>query len=483
MNDLVFSGARVIDPETGWDAIGDVAVTGGEITAVSRESLPGRVRIDVTGLVLCPGFIDLHSHAQSVPGHRLHALDGVTTALDLEVGRRDVPAALRHAEDEGRPLNFGFSAGWASTRAAMDGPPIDERRQLIPMTPGWNQPWRDAKVEALVDRLGEQLNAGALGVGLLLGYAPEVTRAEYLRVARLAAEFGVPTFTHSRYVSLEEPGSSLEGILEIVAAATGTGARMHVCHLNSTSTRRVDEIAAVLSRARSFGVHVTTEAYPYAAGATSIGAAFLDPAVLHRMGLRPSSITHLGLGRRLRDLDELARLRAADPTAPVFIEWADETVAADRALLERSLLFPDTAIASDSMSPLRDGAVVAEWPIGPGAVAHPRSAGCFAKVFRWLVRERGVLTLPEAVRRCTLVPAQILAPAAPAMRRKARVQAGCDADLTVFDPDRFADRATYADPAASTGVVHSLVAGDFVVRDGELVLDAFPGRPIRAGTL
>lgn len=479
MNDLVFRGARVIDPETGFDATADVAVTGDVITDVSRTPLSATRTIDVSGLVLCPGFIDLHSHAQSVPGHRLHALDGVTTALDLEAGRRDVPAALRRAEDEGRPVHFGFSAAWASIRAAMDGPPVDD---LIPMTPGWNSPWPTEKVEELVDRVGEQLDAGALGIGLLLGYAPEVTRAEYLRIARLAADFGVPTFTHSRHVSLEEPGSSLEGILEIVAAAAGTGARMHVCHLNSTSTRRIEEIVAVLDKARGFGVDVTTEAYPYSAGATSIGAAFLDPAVLHRMGLKPSAITHLGLGRRLKDLDELASLRAKDPTSAVFMEWADETVEEDRKLLEHSLLFPDTAIASDSMSPLRAGTTVPddEWPIGRDAATHPRSAGCYAKVFRWLVRERGVLTLTEAVRRSTLVPAKILEPAAPAMRRKARIQPGCDADLIVFNPDTFTDHATYDAPAPSTGVVHSLVAGTFVVRDGDLVPTARPGRPIQA---
>ena len=121
------------------------------------------------------------------------------------------------------------------------------------------------------------------------------------------------------------------------------------------------------------------------------------------------------------------------------------------------------------------------WPAPGDAVTHPRSAGCFAKVFRWLVRDLGLLTLPDAVRRCTLLPAEVLARSAPAARRKGRLQVGCDADVVVFDPATFGDVATYDRLEPSQGVVHVYVDGVPVVRDAQLVLDARPGRPIVGG--
>jgi N-acyl-D-aspartate/D-glutamate deacylase len=151
-------------------------------------------------------------------------------------------------------------------------------------------------------------------------------------------------------------------------------------------------------------------------------------------------------------------------------------------VLRRSLTFPDTVVASDAMPPLWTGTGrpnVAEWPLPPEAVTHPRTAGTFARALR-LWREEGT-PLIEAIRRATLLPASVLDAAVPAMRKKGRVQTGADADLVVFDPARVTDQATYTSSTRpSSGIAHVLVDGVFVVRDGELVPDALPGRPIRA---
>ncbi|GAA0986729.1 amidohydrolase family protein [Acrocarpospora macrocephala] len=486
-HDLVLAGARVLDPESGHDAVANVGVTGGTITAVSPDPLRGRETLDVAGLVLAPGWIDLHSHSHTIAGHRLQALDGVTTVLDLEAGVAPVTEAYDAAAAEGRPLNYGFSASWGQARMTAVGglPPggglTAGLRNLG--DPGWQREATPRQLGALFELIGQDLAAGALGIGLLIGYAPRVAPEEYLSVAGLAAQAGVPTFTHARDLVEQVPGIPIDGAEEVVRAAAETGAHMHYCHLNSTSLRQVDRVLTLVGKVRAEGARVSTEAYPYGAGMTGIGAAFLAPELLPAMGIGPDSIVYAPTGERVADAVRLRELRAADPGGLAIIHYFDEDVPADVAFLDRAVLSQDTVIGSDAMPLTWTGGERPDplaWPLPPGAVTHPRTAGTFSKILRRHVRETGALSLPEAVRRCSLLPARVLQESVPAMRRKGRVQAGCDADLVVFSPDAVSDQATYAaSTRPSTGYAHVLVGGRHVVRDGELVLDALPGRPIR----
>ncbi|TVT14727.1 amidohydrolase family protein [Amycolatopsis acidiphila] len=483
---IVLGGGRVIDPESGFDAVADVEVRDGSVTGVSTAPLENGRRLDVTGLVVSPGFVDLHSHGQAVPEHRLQALDGVTTALELEAGTTPVATAYAHAAAEGRPLNYGYSTSWALARmielAGVDGAPGAGTVLRHLGDPAWQGEASAAQRERILGRLYRDLADGALGIGVLLGYAPLVDPAEYLAVARLAAQAGAPTFTHARALAEVDPAVPVDGAEEIVRAAGETGAHMHYCHVNSTSARRVDRVLALVGQCRAEGSVVTTEAYPYGAGSTAIGAGFLHPEALAAQGLRPDAVVAVATGERMADARRLLEVRAADPGALAILHFLDENDAADRACLERALLFEDTAIASDAM-PLTWPAGPPDplaWPLPPGALTHPRTAGTFAKAVRTLFRERGALTLPEVIARCSLVPARTLEEAVPAMRRKGRLARGSDADIVVLDPARFEDRSTYDHGSVpSAGTVHVLVNGEFVVRDGQVVPGALPGRPVR----
>jgi N-acyl-D-aspartate/D-glutamate deacylase len=485
--DIVLRGGRVVDPESGLDAVRDVAVAAGRVAEIGTGLRPARAEFDIAGLVVTAGFVDLHSHVNTIAGLRLQALDGVTTALELEAGVSPVDAAYRSAAAEGRPVNYGFATSWALARmAVVAGIPLDGNLATFLAniaSPGWQRAAAAAEITAVLARLSADLAAGALGIGVLVGYAPATSPAEYLQVAGLAAEAGVPAFTHARDMIEMVPDAVIDGAEEIVRAAGETGAQMHYCHVNSTSQRHIDRVLGLVGRAQAAGARVTTEAYPYGSGMTGIGAAFLAPERLAERGLSPSSLSYAPTGERIASEARLRELRQADPGGLAIIELLDEDDPADRELLMRSLTFPGAIVASDAMPLTWTGPPPGPlaWPLPGTAVTHPRTAGTFARALRLLTRDGGQLSLAEALRKCSLLPARLLQDRVPAMRRKGRLQAGSDADIVVLDPVTISDQASYASSTRpSTGIRHVLVNGTFVVQDGNVVAGALPGRPVRA---
>lgn len=484
--EIVLAGGRVIDPESGLDAIADVGLAGERIVAVGSVPYARRV-IDCRGLVVCPGFVDLHSHAQNLAGARLQVLDGVTTALDLECGAHSVAQRYAAIGEQGRPLNYGFSASWALARAQVVGdvylPP--ERFdtgfaafQALSGITSWRREASAGERARITGWLEEAVGLGALGVGAMLGYLPEADPDELIEVARLAAERRSAVFVHSRSSARSGPVTALDAAQELVAAAERTGAHVHLCHLNSTSSCWLPQIVEALEGARARGLRLSTEVYPYTRGSTVIGAAFLTAEELAREGRRPDSLTYLATGETIIDSSRLEQLRDLDPGGLVLTTSFDESDPEESALFDLALGLPYAAFASDAMPAAPPVTPAHQWPLPEGAYAHPRSAGCFSRVLGSVVRERGLLSLQEAVRRCTLVPADLLAEVAPALRHKGRLRSGADADVIAFDPAVVADRATYAELRPSVGVRHVLVGGTQVVLDGELLPDVLPGRAV-----
>jgi len=504
MHDIVLRGGRVIDPETARDQLADVAISGGRITEITEITEttetgetgeapgPAAYELDVTGDVVTAGFIDLHSHVADIPGLRLRALDGVsaldgvTTALELEAGVSPVAPAYEAAAAEGRPINYGFAASWALARmAAVGGVELDGRLGTFLAniaSPAWQRPASPAQISAIMAQLSADLADGAIGIGLLVGYAPESDPAEYLQVAALAAAAGVPTFTHARDLIELVPNALIDGAREIVRAAGETGAQMHYCHINSTSLRHIDRVQELVSRARAVGSAVSTEAYPYGSGMTGIGAAFLAPERLHERDLKPTDLMYAPTGEQVASEERLRELRAADPGGLAIIRHLNEDDPADLAVLMRSLTFPDAIVASDAMPITWAGPVPdpMEWPLPETAVTHPRTCGTFSRALRMLGTS-GPLGLTETLRRSSLLPARLLEQCVPAMRRKGRLQVGCDADIVVFNPATITDQATYARPTRPpAGIKHVIVNGTVVVRDAGIVPSALPGQPLRA---
>jgi N-acyl-D-aspartate/D-glutamate deacylase len=454
--DLVIRNGRVMDPESGLNSVRWVGIRDGKIAALSRSALSGKQVIDARGLIVAPGFIDLHQHGQTDENYRLLALDGVTTALELEVGTEDIPAF--YATREHRALiNFGASVGHVRARMVVLKDGGVPRGTVLPLDSAGYKVASDSEIAAIRAALERGLAAGGLGVGMGLEYTPAATRYEVMEAFRAAARYRAPVFVHTRATGLTEPGSSIESYLEVIGASAITGAPVHIVHLNSTSLAATPLTLALVKEARDRGLDVTAEAYPYSAGMTELASPLLD-----KFANGPDSmfarLMLVSTGERLTRATFTAN-RVPGATVILFLNTPDMEALA--------ITSPLTAIARDGF--LSNGK------------GHPRTAGTSARILGYYVRQTGKLDLMEAIRKLALLPARRLERLAPIFRNKGRIKIGADADLVMFDSVTVSDRSTYQQPAlTSVGFRHVVVNGVPVVADGVVREGIFPGRAARA---
>lgn len=450
--DLVINNGRVMDPETGLDAIRNVAVQDKKIVAVSTGAMQGKTVIDATGLVVAPGFIDLHSHGQDAENYRYKAMDGVTTALELESGV--FPVAPWYAEREGKALiNYGASSGHIPVvmNVLHDTGTFLPRDHAISDTPTAAQ-----QAEVLAD-LDRGLREGGIGIGMGLAYTPTQSPANIVRVFELAARWKEPIFVHMRTAGGLMPGV-VDSLQEMIADAAITGASVHIVHINSMSNKLTPLTLKMIHGAQARGLDVTTEAYPYIAGATRLESNVFNPGLQKQLDISYSDLQWVATGERLTE-ESFNRYRKEGGSVILFTNTEE--------MVRKAMADPMVMIASDGL--LRNGQ------------GHPRSAGTYARLLGVYVREQKMLPLMEAIRRASLAPAQRLEAFTPQMKSKGRLQVGADADIDVFDPAMVIDKATYQKPAQySEGFRYVMVSGIPVVRNGKLVESMLPGQPIRS---
>jgi len=442
--DLVIAGGRVMDPESGFDEIRNIGIRGRTIGAISTAPLTGRTTIDAAGLVVSPGFIDLHAHGQTAETYRYQARDGVTTALELEVGTADIDRWYADRKS-GQLINYGVSIGHIPVRMAVMG----DRGPFLPTGPGAHKVASAAEIKEIARRIEDGIRHGAVSMGAGFPYTPAASPEELLEVFRVAGRHGTPVHVHIR--------RGVAGLKEALALAGQTKAPLHVVHINSAGTTATAEMLAMIAEARKQGLDVTTEAYPYAAGMTEIQSANLDEYEKASVD-RVAQLEWPRTGERLTP-ESFQKYRKAG--GPVVLHTNTEE------MVNVAIVNPQTMIASDSY-----------WENGTG---HPRTTGTYSKVLGRYVRERKALSLMDAIRKMTLMPARRLETRVSAMRTKGRLRVGGDADITIFDAARVIDRSTYREPGLPPdGIRHVIVNGVAVVANGQLVNGVTPGLAVRA---
>jgi N-acyl-D-aspartate/D-glutamate deacylase len=444
MFDLVIAGGRVIDPESGLDQIRNIGISGGRIAAIAAESMSGRSTIDAAGLVVTPGFIDLHAHGQMPETYRFQARDGVTTALELEVGAADIEKWYSERK-AGRLINYGVSIGHIPVRMAV----MRDPGAFLPTGAGAHKAASPADIKAIARRIEDGLEHGAVAIGAGFPYTPAATRDELVEVFRVAARNRAPVHVHIR--------RGVIGLAEVLKLAEETKAPLHVVHINSAGTSATPEMLKMIADARTRGLDVTTEAYPYDAGMTEIQSANLDEYV----DAPEDKVAELEWPRTGERLTRETFQKYRKMGGPIVLHTNTED------MVNVAISSPLTMIASD-----------AYWENGTG---HPRTAGTYSKVLGRYVRERGSLSLMDAIRKMTLMPATRLESRVTGMRNKGRLRVGADADITVFNAAQVIDRSTYREPSLPpAGIQHVIVNGVPVVVNGQLVEGVTPGRPVRA---
>ena len=431
--DLVVAGGRVLDPETRYDAVLDVGIDGGTVTAIG-EGLRGRRTIVAEGRLVAPGFVDLLSYEPDPYGVAFKIADGVTSNFGMHGINAEASAFFSAYRNLPPLVNYGgaFDHAWARARLGLE-------------------PHRPASADQRLElqRMAERgLADGWVGVHLELEYTPGADAQEVRAMAEVARDAGVACYFHGRFSDNTPPGTNADTLAEIVGVAREVGVGVHVEHITSTGgTFTMPESLATLQSARTQGLDVTACMYPYDFWATYLGSARFDDGWQERFGLDYDDLVVPGTGERL-SRGTFARHRESNTLVAAMGSIPEADL---RAALASDLVM----IGSDAILEL-DGN------------NHPRAAGTFARVLRY-VRDEQAVDGMLALAKMSLFPAQRLTPACPAMARKGRLQIGADADLVVIDPERVEDKATVPEPAQpSVGMEWVLVAGR-IVKDPEVV--------------
>ncbi len=461
--DLVIANGRVVDPETGLDGIRHLGINAGTIKSISFKPLMGVKTVNAKGLVVAPGFIDIHSHTPTKLGQRMNLLDGVTTQLDMEAGAFPVSFFGQDYKD-GAQLNYGASVAHYAVRSKVMENLKTE--YLFGSTDpfrmdgkSWTTPANKEQIQAMRVMINQGIDEGGLGIGLLLDYLTSAVSEDELRMLfEVAGDRQVPIHVHVRRGYTGDNA----GLIEVINLAKETKAPLFVVHVTHNAMGRVGEWLEMIDKANQAGANIATETLSYAAGGTSISA----DVFRHRDWQGMFDITYedvqwIATGEWLTK-ETWEKYSREQPGGSVNHHYVKEE------WMKTALQWPRMMIATDALP-----------AVNLSIKTNPNVAGTFSRVLGHYVRDTKLLTLSDGLARMSLYQAQWLSQASTNFDKKGRIQQGADADIVIFDPTTVQANAVYGDPyLRPTGIPYVIVGGQLVVSNGELVEGVYPGQRI-----
>ena len=488
--DLVISNGRVMDPETMFDDIANVAIKDGRIVAITKEPITGGETIDASGLVVAPGFIDTHYHATDIFATKMALRDGVTTGMDLEAGSWNVKQWYDDKAASGWQVNYGTVSSMLYSRMAVHDPeaglsgPVDFStvgpyiaKATSDGIPGWSLTKSSIdEMNQILAIIDEDLRQGAIGLGVPAAYmARGLLSYELFAAQRAAANYGRLTSVHTRYhLNNDTPDEAPIAFDEIFTNAMLLDAPLLMAHNNDYGWWEIEE---KLQLARKKGLNMWSEYYPYYAGSTAVSADFLRPEKwVEQYGYKYEDTLYDPVDDAYLTNETYQKLIETDPgrSVVVFMPYREKW-------MPYWLTLPHMTLASDAMAGVgADGKLLpwdADWSEYRG---HPRTSGSRGAAFR-MGRERGVPMMFTIAQASYWVAKHLGDTGLKAMQNRGRVQVGKIADLTIFNPETITDNSGYKvgeHGTPTTGIPFVVVNGVVVVKDSE-VLHVKPGQPIR----
>ena len=433
VHDLAIINGRIIDPETKTDMVGNIAINGEKISLITQEKIQAKIQINAENLVVSPGFIDICTPGR--PGNAEYAwnigywkvTDGVTTALFMHDGTGNITYFKEMLKEKNHLINYGFST-----------------RTIDYLYKGYS-------LEKKLELICENLDNGALGISASPEYTPLVKTDELLAYAQLAHHYRVPFFLHLRHSA---ESNELDGIKEAIFIAENSKARVHIFHIASTGgTFNMTGALNLIQRARKKGYRITADLYPYTFWMTYIDSARFNRGWQTKYNLDYEDLYLINNKYNLKTyLNKEMFLK--------FRKLGGLVVVPKNTISMQKTIVP--ALKKDFVYIASDGS----YNVGPQVKkiyeCHPRGCGNFSKAVRVGLNHK--ISLSNILKKMTLDPANLMQEVSNRFRLLGRLQPGCFADITIFDPGAIDNQATVLKPAQeSLGIKFVIVNGKIIV--------------------
>lgn len=427
--DVAILNGIVINPASDTEEVLNIGIRNGKIVAINRQDINASIKIDAKEKHVVPGFIDLCSYGPQYYGDFFKAADGITTNLNLHGGTvfaREWYLKRRIAY----PLtNYGTTASHSFIRKAVG---VKDRYKET----------THGELDKIIRISEENLKLGALGISFAIEYNPGASYKEIKSLMCLAKKFEAPCFFHLRYSSPFYGGTNKESVDEVINLAKETGVTCHIHHIASTGGMfTMQDTILQIENARKQGLNITANMYPYNFWATFIDSARFDEGWQDKFKISYDSLQVAGTNIRL-DSETFKKYRKKHKTVAAYS-------IPDSDIID-SLKTPWIFVSSDGF-------------IDRSKNCHPRGSGCFSRTIGKFVRDEKILSLKEAIKKMSYLPAKLLEDLSPQMKQKGRLQEGADADIVIFDYEKIIDKATIEKPAQfSAGINYVLINGSIV---------------------